>query len=54
MGREDADLGAVFDAHVKAEFEDLGLLEPTGLPVTGVERAEAVLDPTRTRNALLA
>ena len=32
----------------------IGLLDPTGLPVTGVEQAETVLDPRRARNELLA
>jgi len=31
----------------------LGLLDPTGLPVTGVEQAQTVQDPTRPRNQLL-
>lgn len=32
----------------------IGLLDPAGLPVTGVEQAQSVIDPTRTHNALLA
>ncbi len=31
----------------------LGLLDPAGLPVTGVEQAQTVQDPTRPRNQLL-
>jgi carboxymethylenebutenolidase len=31
----------------------LGLLDPTGLPVTGAEQAQTVKDPTRPRNRLL-
>jgi hypothetical protein len=31
----------------------LGLLDPTGLPVTGAAQAQAVKDPTRPRNQLL-
>ena len=31
----------------------VGLLEPTGLPVTGAEQAQTVQDPTRPRNQLL-
>jgi carboxymethylenebutenolidase len=31
----------------------LGLLDPTGLPVTGAEQAQTVQDPTRPRNQLL-
>ena len=31
----------------------IGLLDPTGLPVTGVEQAQTVQDPTRPRNQLL-
>jgi carboxymethylenebutenolidase len=31
----------------------LGLLDPAGLPVTGVEQAQTVKDPTRPRNRLL-
>jgi carboxymethylenebutenolidase len=31
----------------------LGLLDPTGLPVTGAAQAQTVQDPTRPRNQLL-
>ena len=31
----------------------LGLLDPTGLPVTGAQQAQTVQDPTRPRNQLL-
>ena len=32
---------------------ETGLLDPAGLPVTGVEQARVVKDPTRPRNQLL-
>ena len=30
-----------------------GLLDPSGLPVVGAEQAEALLDQSRTKNALI-
>ena len=58
LGQVTTDIASVFDAHVKAEFQDLDL-EATmatmadDLPVTGVEQADALLDRHRPKNELI-